>query len=66
MIKTIYICDFCKKEVKTEKDLIQVKVPYLENLYGIISTPLYSICGDCYQKLGEEVKKLLKPRSSVN
>ena len=66
MVKITYICDFCKKEVKTEKDLIQVKIPYLKNLYGGISTPLYSICDDCCQKLEEEVKKLMKPRSNVN
>lgn len=66
MIKITYICDFCEKEVQTENDLKQVRVPQLGDFYGGVSIPLYSICNDCYQKLGEEVTKLMKPRSNVD
>ena len=60
MIKTIYICDFCKKTVSKEKDLFKIKVPDLSNLYGF-STPDYSVCINCYTKLGKEVQKMMKP-----
>ena len=61
MIKTIYICDFCKQTVSKEKDLHKVQVPDLNNLYGI-STPIYNICINCYTQLGKEVQKMIKPR----
>lgn len=61
MIKTIYICDFCKQTVSKEKDLYRVKVPNLSNSFGL-STPDYSICMNCYTKLGKEVQKMMKPR----
>lgn len=61
MIKEIYICDFCKQIVPAKKDLYHVKVPYLKNSFGL-STPDYSICMDCYIKLGKEVQKMMKPR----
>ena len=60
MIKTIYICDFCKQTLSKEKDLYKVKVPDLSNPYGF-STPDYSICINCYIKLGKEVQKMMKP-----
>lgn len=59
MIKTIYICDFCKQTVSKEKDLYKVKVPDLSNLYSF-STPDHSICINCYTKLGKEVQKMIK------
>lgn len=61
MIKTIYICDFCKQTVSKKEYLYRVKVPDLSNPYGL-STPDYSICINCYTKLGKEVQKMMKPR----
>ena len=61
MVKITYICDFCKKEVETERSLNEIKVPSERDKYGGVYITSFSICNTCYNKLQKEIQKLIKP-----
>ncbi len=53
--KTIYSCDYCKKEVQSEKDLFKCVIPMTYcNEYGVtkeLANGDIELCEDCYKKI---------------
>lgn len=59
MVKTIYICDHCKKEVNDESGIKEIEIPVIFAVNHTVKTKKMELCFKCLKELFDINKKFI-------